>query len=136
VALDGIPKFSTSRCGVAFCAQFLKHSFSSKVVNERPLFGADVTPNYCEILPHRSMVEKLSNECVPIRLGFCKEKDPGCKTIDAMHDECSLPFRFQFCGKKRQGGRSIGALHRHRRESSRFVDSHDGIVFVKYNKPA
>jgi hypothetical protein len=29
------------------------------------------------ILPHRSMAEKPSNEHVPIRLGFCKEHNPG-----------------------------------------------------------
>jgi hypothetical protein len=103
-------------------------------VNERPFFGADMPANYREILPHRSMAEKLSDECVSIRLGFCKEQNPGRKTIDAMYDKCSLSLRFQFCGKKRQGGRSIGALHRHSRKSGGFVDGHDGIVFVKRDK--
>ena len=63
-------------------------------MNESPLFGAEMPANYGEILPHRSMAEKLSNECVSIRLGFCKEQDPGRETIDAMYDKGSLPPRF------------------------------------------
>lgn len=58
---------------IALHGQSLKHSFSSKVVNERPFPGAKMPPNYCEIPRHRSMAEKLSNECVPIRLGSRKE---------------------------------------------------------------
>ena len=95
----------------------MKHSFSSKVVNERPFFDAEISANDCEILPHRTMAEKLSNECVSIRLGFCKEQNPGRETIDAMYDKGSLSLRFQFCEKKRQGGRCIGAFHRHSQKS-------------------
>ena len=120
--------------GVALGGQPLKHSFPSKVVNERPFFGAEMSANYREILPYRSMAEKLSNECVSIRLGFCKEQNPGRKTIDAMYDKGPLSLRFQLCGKKRQCGRSIGAFHRHSRKSGRFIEGHDGIVFVKHDK--
>jgi hypothetical protein len=103
-------------------------------VNERPFFGSEMPANYREILPHWSMAEKLSNESISIRLGFCKEQNPGRKAIDAMHNKGSLSLRFQFCGEKRQSGRSIAAFHRHSRESGRFIEDHDGIVFVKHDK--
>jgi hypothetical protein len=77
----------------------LEHSFSSKVVNKRPFFDAEMSTNHREILPHRTVFEKLSNECVSIPFGFRKEHNPGSKTIDAMHDEGSLSLRFQFCRK-------------------------------------
>ena len=35
--LDGISKFSASRFGVSLCAQLLKHSHASKIVNKSPL---------------------------------------------------------------------------------------------------
>ena len=50
--------------------QPLKHSFSPKVVNERSFFDAEMSANYCEILPHRSVAEKLSNERVSIPFVF------------------------------------------------------------------
>src|SRR5260370_22734030 len=78
-AFDEIPKFSTSRLGACLGGQPLKHSFSSKVVNERPFFDAEMSANHCEILPDRTMAEKLSNEGVSIRFGFCKEQNPGGK---------------------------------------------------------
>lgn len=131
---DGIPKFGTSRRGVAFPGQFLKHAVSSKVVNERPFFGAGTPANRREVLPHRSVGEKLSNQCVPIRLALGKEQHPGGKTIDAVHDHCPLPLPLQLRGKKRQGGRSIGALHGHSRQAGRFVDGYDSIVFVQHNQ--
>ena len=133
-ALDGVPEFSPGRFGVAVRGQPLKHSFSSKVVNERPFFGGQMPANYCQILSHRSMAEKLSNECVSIRFGFCKEQSPGRETIDAMYDKGSLSLRFQFCGKKRQGRRCIGAFHRHSQKSGRFIQGHDRIVFVEDDK--
>jgi hypothetical protein len=104
-------------------------------VNERPFFfGREMPANYREILPHWSVAEKLSYESISIRLGFCKEQNPGRKAIDAMHDKGSLSPQFQSCGKKRQSGRSIGAFHRHSRKSCRFIEGHDGIVFVKHDK--
>jgi hypothetical protein len=66
-------------------------------VNERPFFGSEMPANYREILPHWSMAEKLSNESISIRLGFCKEQNPGRKAIDAMYDKGSLSIQFQFC---------------------------------------
>jgi len=103
-------------------------------VNERPFFDAEMSANYCEILPHRSVAKKLSNECVSIRLGFCKEQHPGRKTIDAMYDKGSLSPRLQFCRKQRPCGRCIGAFHRHRWKSGRFIEGHNSIVFVERNK--
>jgi len=96
-AFDEIPKFSTSRMGAALAAQPLKYSFSSKVVNERPFFDAEMSANHCKILPHRTVPEKLSNQCVSIPFGFCKEQNPRGKTIDAMYDKGSLSPRAQFC---------------------------------------
>ena len=133
-AFDGISKFRTSRFGVALGAQLLKHSFTSKVVNERPFLGAGTPANDREILPDGSMGEKLSNECIAIRPGFRKQQNPGRKTIDAMHDQGSLSLQLEFCGEKRPSGRSIGALDRHSRKSGRFIEDHYGIVFVKHEK--
>ncbi len=103
-------------------------------MNQRPFLDAEMSADYCEILPHRSVSEKLSNECVSIRLGFCKEQNPGRKTIDAMYDKGPLSPRFQLCRKQRQCGRCIGAFHRHSWKSSRLIEGHDGIVFVERNK--
>jgi hypothetical protein len=103
-------------------------------VNERPFLGVETPANYREILPHGSMAEKLSNECIAIRLSFRKEQNPGRETIDAMYDKGSLSLQFKFRGEKRQGGRSIGALNRHSRKSGRFIEDHHGIVFVKHDK--
>jgi len=59
-------------------------------VDERPLFDAEMSANYCKILPHRSVAEKLPNERVSIQPCFCKEQDPGRVTIDAMYDKGPL----------------------------------------------
>jgi hypothetical protein len=133
-AFDAISKFRPSRLGVALGAQRLKHSLTSKVVNERPFLGAGTPANYREILPHGSMAEKLSNECVAIRLSFRKKQNPGRKTIDAMYHKGPLSLQPEFGGEKRPGGRSIGALNRHSRKSGRFIEDHHGIVFVKHEK--
>jgi hypothetical protein len=77
------------------------------------------------------MGEKLSNQCVSTTLGFCEEQNPGRKTIDAMHNKSSLSLRPQLRGEKRQGGRRIGAFDRHGEQSWRFIDGHDGIVFIE-----
>lgn len=103
-------------------------------MNERPFPGTYTAANYREILSHRSMAEKLPNECVSIRPGFCEEQNPGRKTIDAMYDQCPLSLPFQFFRKQGPGGRSIGAPHRHSRKSGRLTDGHDGIVFVQHHK--
>lgn len=133
-AFDPISKFRASRFGVALRAQRLKHTFTSKVVNERPFLGAGTPANNREILPDGSMGEKLPNEYIAIRRGFRKEQNPGRKTIDAMHDQGPLSLQFEFCGEKRPSGRSIGALDRHSRKSGRFIEGHHGIVFVEHEK--
>jgi hypothetical protein len=135
-AFDGVGKLGTRRLGVALRSQLFKHSLPPKVVNERPFFGAEVSADHREVLPDRSVGEKLSNERVPIRFGLGKEQHPGRKTIDAMYDQGALPPRFQPGGKKRQGGRSVGAFDRHGRKSRWFVEGHDGIVFVEHGKLA
>ena len=93
-AFHEISEFSTSRLGAAFGGQLLKHSFSPKVVNQRSFPGGEMSANHCEILPHRGVADKLSNQCVSIRFRFCKEQNPGGKTIDAMHDKGSLSLPF------------------------------------------
>jgi hypothetical protein len=110
------------------------HSFSSKVMNERRFFGGDAPANYREILADGSMAEKLSNKCVPIRRGFCKEKDSGRETVDAMYDKGSLSGKLQFRGKKGPGGRNTGAFHRHSVKAGGFVERYDGIVFVEHDE--
>ena len=129
--LDRILEFSTSRPRVTRCSQLLKHSFSPKVVNQRPFFRTELPTNYCKILPYWSMTEKLSNECISIRLGFCKEQNPGCETIYAMDNKSPLSLRFQFCRKKRQSGRCIGAFDRHSQKAGGFIERQDGIIFVE-----
>src|ERR1700754_3705027 len=110
----GIAKFSASRFWILFCGQLLKHSFLPEVMNKCPLFQEEMTTNCCEILPHRSVSDKLLHECLSIWPGFCKEQDPRRETIDAMHDKGPLPLRFQFCRKKRERRRKIGVVRRHR----------------------
>lgn len=100
-AFEGIPKLSASRCRVALRGQPLEHSFSPKVVNQRSFFSAEMPANNGEILPQRSMSEKLPNQRVSILLGFCKEENPRRETINAMYNKGPLSLRFQFCGKKR-----------------------------------
>ena len=99
-AFDGISKFGTSRSRIALPAQLLKHSFSSKVVNERPFLDVEMAANYRKILPHRSVAEKLSNQRISIRLGLRKQQNPGRKTIDAMHDQGSLSLRFEVAARR------------------------------------
>jgi len=103
-------------------------------VNQCPFFDAEVSANYCEVLPHRTVAEKLSNQCISIPFGFCKEQNPRSKAIDAMYDKGSLSLRLKFCRKQRPCGRCIGAFYGHSRKSGRFIDGHDGIVFVELDK--
>jgi len=133
-AFDRISKFSTSRLGTALWGQLLKHSFSPKVVNQCPLFDSEMPANYREILANRSVAEKLSNQCISIRLGSCKEQNPGRKPINAVYDKRSLSLLFQFGRKQRPCGWRIGAFHRHSRQSGRFIEDHDGVVFVQHDQ--
>jgi hypothetical protein len=131
---DEILKFGTSDLRAAPGGQPLKHSFSPKVVNERAFFVAEMSANHCEVLPHRTMAEKLFNEFIPIPFGFREEQNPGGKTIDAMYDKCPLSPQFQFCRKQRPCGWGLRAFDGHRRKSSGFIESHDGVVFVEPDK--
>jgi len=85
-AFHNITKLRASAFAVGLRGQLLKHSFSSKVMNERPFFLRQVASNDCQIFPHGGMGEKLSNECVPIRRGLRKEKDSGREPVHPMYD--------------------------------------------------
>ena len=61
-ALDGISEFRARRIGVPLCAQSLKHSLPLKIVNQRPFLCREMATKDREILPHRSMSQKLPNE--------------------------------------------------------------------------
>ena len=104
------------------------------MVNESPFLGAETPPKYRQILPHWSMVKKLSNEFVSIWLGFRKEQYPGRETVDAMYDKGALSLQPKSSGKQRQSGRSIGAFNRHSGKPGRFIEDYHGIVFVKHKK--
>jgi hypothetical protein len=85
-AFDGISKFGANRLGVSCRPQLLKHSFASKIVNQRSCLRAEMTADYCEISSHGSMREKLSHERISIPIRLRKQQNPGGVTIDAMHD--------------------------------------------------
>ena len=95
-AFDGISQFGTSRCGVPRRALLLKHPFPSKIVHQRPRFNAETSAHYREILPYRSVFEKLPYQRRSIRSGLRKQQGPGGKTIDAVHDQRPLFLQFQF----------------------------------------
>ena len=80
------------------------------------------------------MAEKLLNECISIRLSFRKEQNARRETIDAMYDKGTLSLQGKCCRKQRQSGPGTGAVNRHSRNSGRFIDDHQGIVFVKHRK--
>jgi len=80
------------------------------------------------------MVEKLFYQHFPIRTGFRKQQGPRGKTIDAMHDQCSLSLQLEFYDKEGQGGWTIGAHNRHSQKSGRFVENNHSIVFIKHRK--
>ncbi len=60
--LNRILKFSASSRGIPLGGQLLKHSFTTKIVNECSFFDSEMPAHDSEILPYRSMTEKLSNE--------------------------------------------------------------------------
>lgn len=94
--------------------------------------GAQVPAQHRKILPRRGMVEKLLNERIPIPLSFRKEQNPGGEAIDSMYDERSLPFLLESCGKQRQCRFSSQPFDRHSGQSSRLIQNHQGVVFVKH----
>ena len=91
-AFDRIAKFRTGCFRVALLGQLLEYSFLPKVVNERALFVLEVPPHDCEVLPDRSMFEKLANQRLAVRPGLGKQQDPGRVAIDAMYDKGPLPL--------------------------------------------
>src|SRR5260370_15533486 len=104
---DGVSKFGANRLGVSRRPQLLKHSFASKIVNQRSCFSAETAAQYRKIPPHGSMREKLSHEHISIPISLRKQQNPGAETIDAMHDQGSLFLQLQRCDKQRQSRRSI-----------------------------
>jgi len=100
-------------------------------VNECSFFNAEMTANYREILPHRSVAEKLLNERFPIRPGFCKEQNPRRVAIDAMYDIGPLPLWFQLRREKRQRGWGMGVIRGHRQQLGRLIENCNCIVLVK-----
>jgi hypothetical protein len=135
-AFDRIAKFSAGGFMSRGGGQALEHSLASKVVDERSLFGGEMSANDCEVLPHGSVGEELLDECVAIGVGFGKEQDAGRKAIDAMDDEGTLLFRFQFGGKQRPCGRGVGAFDGDGGKSGGLVDGDYGIVFVEHGEVA
>ena len=84
------------------------HPLLSEVLHERRLLRREVTANHGEILPHRRMGEKLSNEPVPIRFGFGEQQDTGRESIDPVYDQ--RPLSLQLRGDKREGRRASDPL--------------------------
>lgn len=99
-AFDPIPQFGTGRLGISRGTRLLKHSFPAKIVNQGPCLVADAAAHYRQVLPYRSMVEKLSHQRISIRAGLRKQQYPGGKAIDPMHDQRPLSLRFEVCGKQ------------------------------------
>ena len=103
-------------------------------MDECPVFHAKMTAHYRQIFPHRGVPDKLFDECFPIRPGFCKEQNPRCVPVDAMHNKGPLPLCFQFRRQKREGGGKIAFILRHRQHFGRLVEDDNGIVLVKNAK--
>src|ERR1022692_2314108 len=133
-AFHRISKLRTSRLGVPHRAQFLKHSFPPKIMHQRPCLSRETAAQDREILPHRSVCEKLSHQRMSIRIALREQQRSRGKTIDAMHDQSSLSLRLKSRGKQRQRGRSTRTLNRHSQKAGRFVENNHGIVFVKHGK--
>lgn len=92
-AFDEIFQLCPSPLRIARACQLLKHAFAAKIVNQGCLFCAEMTANHCQILPRRRVREKLPDQRISIRLGFCKQHNSRGETIDAVHDESSLPLQ-------------------------------------------
>ena len=133
-AFDGIAKFGTGCPGVFRTAQLLEHALTPKVVHERSRLGIHTATQHREIVPYRTVVEKLTHEPRTIRIGLGKQQNAGGKPIDAMHHQGALSLSLEFGDEQRQSGRGIGAFNRHRQESGWFVDHDHRIVFVKHGQ--
>lgn len=91
----------------------------------------EIAANDRQVLSDRSVREELPNQSVAITCGLGKEKDAGGEAIDAMNDIGPLPSRFEFRREQRQRGRGLSAFHGNSEHSSRFIDGHNGVVFVQ-----
>ncbi len=101
-AFDAISKFRASRFGVALRAQRLKHSFTSKVVNERPFLGAGhprTTARYC-------LTGVWARNCRTSvsRSGsvFAKSRTPDVKRSMRCTTKGSLSFSLSFAERRDQ----------------------------------
>ena len=93
-AFDRVAKFSTGCFRVALPGQSLEHPFLPKMVNQSAFFGLEVPAHDCEILPYRSMFEKLPDQRLAIRPGLGKQQDSRCVSINTMYDEGPLSLLF------------------------------------------
>src|SRR5260370_2001735 len=109
---DGVSKFGANRLGVSRRPQLLKHSFASKIVNQRSCFSAETAAQYRKIPPHGSMREKLSHEHISIPISLRKQQNSGGETIHALHDQGSPFLQLHPCYTHRQTRLIILALHR------------------------
>src|SRR6476620_4277009 len=103
-AFYGISKFGAGRLRVSGRPQLLKHSLAPKIMDQRARSCAETAAHYREILPYRSVGEKLLNERITVAIGLGKQQDPGGKTVNAMNDQRSLSFRLEFSDQQRQSG--------------------------------
>src|SRR6202165_128385 len=133
-AFDGIPEFGASGFRVFHDAQLLIHSFTSKIVDERSLLSGETATHDREILPHRSVGEKLPHQRRSIRRSLGKKQSPRRKSIDAMYDQRFLLLQFETGRQQRPCRRSSGTRNWHRQEPWRFVDNDHRIVFVEHGK--
>jgi hypothetical protein len=93
--------------------------------------SVEASANYCEVVPHGSVREKLFHERVAIGIGFREDENSRGEPIDAVHDQRSLSLGLEFGGKKSQSGRCVGTFDGHGEKSSRLIENDDGIVFVE-----
>ena len=97
----GANNLSSRRFAIPFCAQFLIHSLSPKIMNQRSPFCGEMSAQHRQILAHGSMREKLLDQRLPIRVGFREQQNSGCEAIDAMDYQSALPTRLEILQKKR-----------------------------------
>jgi hypothetical protein len=75
---------------VVFAGQFLNHSLTAKVVDQRGILGSEAPANDGQILSHGSVVKKLSNERFAVGLRFGEQEDAGGEAVDAVYDQGTL----------------------------------------------
>jgi hypothetical protein len=71
------------------------HAFPPEVMHESSLFLGEMPANHRQVLPYRSMREKLPYQHVSIRLSLGKQKNAGRETINPMNDQSSLSLSLQ-----------------------------------------